>query len=193
MIDDELKQALQRGDETAYKSLFDSHYEQLVDYAWRIVRDKAVAKDVVQTVFCTLYDQRRHIVISQSVKAYLYKSVYNRSLNHLRQQRKFLPNQADEQTLNFYFQKIIQPPEAELAIDYAEVSRFVNEAISSLPERCREVFLLKRQQGLSHQEIAQRLGISTKTVEAQMTKALSRLRAELEWLLVWCTYICNAQ
>ena len=64
-----------------------------------------------------------------------------------------------------------------------DISNALREAIDKLPERCREVFMLSKMEELSNKEIAERLGISVKTVEVQMTKALSRLRKELEWLL----------
>ena len=81
------------------------------------------------------------------------------------------------------FTEIVQTPEAELVLLGEDISNALREAIDKLPERCREVFMLSKMEELSNKEIAERLGISVKTVEVQMTKALSRLRKELEWLL----------
>ena len=85
--------------------------------------------------------------------------------------------------LFFYFSEIVQTPEAELALLGENINNALREAIDKLPERCREVFVLSKIEELSNKEIAERLNISVKTVEVQMTKALSRLRKELEWLL----------
>ena len=85
--------------------------------------------------------------------------------------------------LNFYFSEIIQTPEAELALLDEDINNALQEAIDKLPERCREIFVLSKMDEMSNKEIAEHLNISVKTVEIQMTKALSRLRMELEWLL----------
>lgn len=92
-------------------------------------------------------------------------------------------NYADRELLDFYFSEIVQTPEAELVLLGEDINNTLREAIDKLPERCREVFMLSKMEELSNKEIAERLGISVKTVEVQMTKALSRLRKELEWLL----------
>ena len=85
---------------------------------------------------------------------------------------------------NVYLDEIIQLPEAELRLLNQETGDAIQQAIERLPERCREVFCLSKLEGLSNKEIAERLGISVKTVENQMTTALKRLRKDLEWLLL---------
>ena len=97
--------------------------------------------------------------------------------------RKVVNNHIDRELLDFYFSEIVQTPEAELALLGENINNALREAIDKLPERCREVFVLSKMEELSNKEIAERLNISVKTVEVQMTKALSRLRKELEWLL----------
>ena len=92
-------------------------------------------------------------------------------------------NYVDREMLNFYFSEIIQTPEAELALLDEDINNALQEAIDKLPERCREIFVLSKMDEMSNKEIAEHLNISVKTVEIQMTKALSRLRMELEWLL----------
>mgnify|MGYP002740571530 FL=1 len=92
-------------------------------------------------------------------------------------------NYADRELLDFYFSEIVQTPEAELALQNEDIRKALEEAINKLPERCREVFVLSKVEELSNKEIAEKLNISVKTVEVQMTKALSRLREELEWVL----------
>ena len=177
-----LLEALQKGEEKAFVYLFDRYYEGLLNYAGRIVRETELAHDLVQETFCKLYEDHVNLNIHLSVKSYLYKSVYNSSLNEIKYQ-KAVNNYADRELLDFYFSEIVQTPEAELALQNEDIRKALEEAINKLPERCREVFVLSKVEELSNKEIAEKLNISVKTVEVQMTKALSRLREELEWVL----------
>ena len=97
--------------------------------------------------------------------------------------RKVEHNYIDRELLNLYFTEIVQTPEAELELLGEDIRLALKEAVGKLPERCREVFIMSKIEELSNKEIAEKLDISVKTVEAQMTKALTRLRVELEWLL----------
>ena len=177
-----LLEALQKGEEKAFVYLFDRYYEGLLNYAGRIVRETELAHDLVQETFCKLYEDNVNLSIHLSVKSYLYKSVYNSCLNEIKHQ-KVVNNYADRELLDFYFTEIVQAPEAELALQNEDIRKVLEEAINKLPERCREVFVLSKVEELSNKDIAEKLNISVKTVEVQMTKALSRLREELEWLL----------
>ena len=84
---------------------------------------------------------------------------------------------------NFYFSKVIETPEAEQALLEEDLRGAIQDAIDKLPERCREIFVLSKMEGLSNKQISEQLNISIKTVEAQMTTAFVRLRKELGWLL----------
>ena len=154
----------------------------MLNYAGRIVGETELANDLVQETFCKLYEGHADLNIHLSIKSYLYKSVYNSCLNELKH-RKEVNNYVDREMLNFYFSEIIQTPEAELALLDEDINNALQEAIDKLPERCREIFVLSKMDEMSNKEIAEYLSISVKTVEIQMTKALSRLRMELEWLL----------
>lgn len=177
-----LLEALQKGEEKAFVYLFDRYYEGLLNYAGRIVRETELAHDLVLETFCKLYEDHANLNVHLSVKSYLYKSVYNSCLNEIKHQ-KVVRNYADREVLDFYFSEIVQAPEAELTLQNEDIRKALEEAISKLPERCREVFVLSKVEELSNKEIAEKLNISVKTVEVQMTKALSRLREELEWVL----------
>ena len=179
---DVLLEALRKGEEKAFEYLFDRYYEGLLNYAGRIVRETELAHDLVQETFCKLYEDHASLNIHLSIKSYLYKSVYNSCLNEIKHQ-KVVRNYADREVLDFYFSEIVQAPEAELTLQNEDIRKALEEAISKLPERCREVFVLSKVEELSNKEIAEKLNISVKTVEVQMTKALSRLREELEWVL----------
>lgn len=177
-----LTKALQAGDERAFTWLFNRYYQDLFAYACRLMREEAVAADMVQTTFCKLFENRATLEVHASIQAYLYKSVYNHCVNEIKRRRMEV-SYMDEELADFYFKEILQTPEAEIVLRNEEIRRAVEEAVGHLPERCREIFVLSKMQEMSNKEIAEQLGISVKTVEAQMTKALSYLRKELEWLL----------
>lgn len=173
---------MHRGENRAFEYLFDNYYEGLLNYAGRIVGDVEVAHDLVQGAFCKLYEDCATLEIHLSIKSYLYKSVYYRCLDEIKH-RKVVNDYVDRELLDFYFTEVVQSPEAELELLGEDVNRALQEAMEQLPDRCREIFKLSKLDELSNKEIAERLGLSVKTVEVQMTKALSRLRKELEWLL----------
>ena len=179
---DRLVKSLRSGEERAFVYLFDNYYDGLVNYAGRIVREAELANDLVQSTFCKLYEERKGLDVRLSIKSYLYKSVYNSCLNAIKHQ-KVVRNYIDREMLDFYFEEVVQRPEVEVELLEQDLRKALDEAVDRLPERCREVFVLSKMEELSNKEIADRLNISVKTVEAQMTKALSRLRKDLEWLL----------
>lgn len=185
-----LRAALQAGDERAFTWLFNRYYQDLFAYACRIMREEEIAADMVQDTFYKLFAKRESLEVHTSMQAYLYKSVYNHCVNEIKR-RRLEVSYMDQELADFYFKEILQTPEAEMVLRNEEIRRAVQEAISGLPERCREIFVLSKMQELSNKEIAERLGISEKTVENQMTKALSYLRKELEWLLCWLVFFSS--
>lgn len=178
----QLLTSLQKGDEEAFAYIFKTFYSPLFNYAGRILRDDEQANDVVQDTFCRLYENRSNITIHISLKSYLYRSVYNNCIDLIRH-KKVANAYVDAKMLDFYFSRIIQLPEAELKMLDEDIGEAIREAIAHLPERCRQIFCLSKLEGLSNKQIAEKLGISIKTVETQMTTAFVRLRKELEWLL----------
>lgn len=178
----QLMASLKEGHENAFAYVFKEYYGVLLNYASRILHDAEVANDLVQEVFCRLYEKRGELRSEIDLKPYLYRIVYNDCLNVIKH-RNIEQNYVNGELLDFYFSKVIETPEAELALQSEELREAVQVAIQKLPVRCQEIFVLSKIEGLSNKEIAERLGISVKTVENQMTVALSKLRKELEWLL----------
>jgi RNA polymerase sigma-70 factor (ECF subfamily) len=179
---DTLIASLRAGEERTFVYIFERYYDRLLNYAGRIVKETELAHDLVQETFCKFYEEHAKLKVCLSIESYLYKSVYHSCLNKIKH-LKIVRNYADKEVLDFYFSEIVQTPEAELALQNEDIRKALEEAINKLPERCREVFVLSKVEELSNKEIAEKLNISVKTVEVQMTKALSRLREELEWLL----------
>ena len=176
MSDQENLERLQAGEEAGFDAIFRAYYPNLVGFADSILRDLAAAEDTVQEVMLELWRRRSNIVLDTSLRAYLFQSTRNRALNRIRHER--VAGRLDAEVPQ---PRSLAPPDQALAEQ--EMNVRVRQAIAELPERCREVFQLSRVHGLKYAEIAGTLGISVKTVEAQMGKALRTLRERLiPWL-----------
>jgi RNA polymerase sigma-70 factor (ECF subfamily) len=177
MEDRELLLRIQAGDEGAYDSVFRTWYPVLVRVATALLREIDAAEEVAQDVMLELWRRRHLLDADVSLRAYLLRSIRNRSLNQLRHLRVRRQSEAEiEATYN-------APLGSDQPVVAKELSDAVQAAIRELPPRCREVFELSRVHGLKYAEIAEALEISQKTVEAQMGKALKLMRQRLvEWL-----------
>ena len=177
MDDRELLGRVKSGDDTAFDAVFRDWYPPLVRVAAALLHDNDAAEEVAQDVMHELWRRRKLLDESLSLRAYLLRSVRNRSLNylrHLRVRRLTTPN------VEALYD---QPLGADQPIVASELAEAVAAAMNRLPPRCREVFELSRVHGLKYAEIAAALEISEKTVEAQMGKALRVLRERLApWL-----------
>ena len=161
-----------RGGETAaFRELFDRYYAPLCRFAEFWLRDRASAEEVVLDVYTHVWQHAAELRITVSVRAYLFRAVRNRALNRLRDERPAGISIEGPEPL-------FTNPEA-LQLEADEMMMLVAEAVSQLPDRCREVFRKSREEGLSNAAIADQMQISVKTVEAQITKALRRIRETL--------------
>lgn len=172
-----LLERIRRGDEAAFETVFRAHYPPLVGLAEGMLRSRAVAEEVVQDVMLELWRRREALPVEESLRGYLFRATRNRALNHLRHsrvERRGEPHVAGEG---------VDRPAAPAVLVEEEIDIALRAAVSDLPDRCREIFELSRVHGLRYAEIAGALGISVKTVEAQMGKALRILRERLApWL-----------
>lgn len=169
---------LVNNDQDAFKHLYERYWFELYQCAFAMLKDQHAAKDILQDVFIWIWENRTTLNITY-VKAYLKAAVrfkvanYIRSGNireHLFDELAKLPSHS-------------QAPTSDELIELKELRQVIHDSMLQLPQKCREVYRLSREEGLSNQEIAQRLGISVKTVEAQMTIALKRLRTRLGFRL----------
>lgn len=175
--------SLRNGDVNAFTLLHKEFFLPLASYANRILNSESEAKEVVHTTFCKIWDNRHKIEIEDSVKAYLYKSVYNNCITQLRRKKQY-QNYVELGLADLYFGRIVQNPHAELKLIDSENRSIIIREISNLPEKTRNVFVKCKIDGLSYPEVAKELNISVKTVEAQMSAALKKLRKNLDWLLI---------
>ena len=169
---------LKSGNHAAYKQLFTIWYEPLCSYAFSIVRSMDEAEDIVQKMFCKLWDQRNELNIKTSVKSYLYRAVHNSCLNKIKQTK----TRTEHDQLYAYNTSDGLSNDAN-NVEYSELQQQVNRALEKLPPKCKEVFELSRMQQLSYAEIADKLQISTNTVENHIAKALKLLRSGLKEFL----------
>ncbi|MBN9386040.1 MAG: RNA polymerase sigma-70 factor [Chitinophagaceae bacterium] len=151
---------------------FHLYYEGLHRYTFTMLNDSDLAKDVVQQVFVTLWEKKDALSITMSVKAYLYRAVYNSCVNRQTRGHKHLSLPPDDAGQ--------LPVKPEFLSDIRELQAILEQAIGSLPPQCRVVFLKSREEEKSYPVIARELDISVKTVEAQISKALKILRSALE-------------
>jgi RNA polymerase sigma-70 factor (ECF subfamily) len=170
---------IRTGDTAAFEALFYAYFQPLCDFVSTYVEAADAAEELVQDLFCKLWDQRYEWEISGSVKSYLYKSARNRAFNYLRRRRVEEAFQARQAVL----QGSIDEGKAHVLpddqVEANELGRALENAVAQLPPRCREVFTLHRDQQLTYSEIAHVLEISVKTVEIHMARALVALRQRL--------------
>ena len=170
-------------DNEDFDRIYLENFPALHRYAYTIVSDSAIAEEMVHQVFLKILERRMPIDLQTSLKAYLFRAVNNECLNHIKHQKV-------KQTYQSYATNQMEnrPETPSSKLSYKELEVQLKRAINDLPEQCRTVFQLSRFEELKYAQIAQQLGISVKTVEAQMSKALKRLRVELaEYLplIIW--------
>lgn len=174
--------ALKQGDQSAFRAIYDQYYRYLVVTACNVLGDADAARDLAQDVFVELWKKRETIEIRSGLKPYLRRAVVNKTLNYIKARRINFDDPANlpEQTSTL--------DAADEKLEASDLEKIIHEAIAAMPERCRMVFTLCRLEKMSHKEISAQLGISTKTVEAQMTRALAMLRKAIEpfqFLVLW--------
>jgi RNA polymerase sigma-70 factor (ECF subfamily) len=161
-------------EESAFEEMFRSHFRRLYAYALTIVKEEMTAEEIVHHVFYKIWEKKGELDIQTSITAYLYRAVYNDSLNYLKHKKVKLAYAA-----HAAMQSKEESHSATSKIQLSELQLKLDIALSELPEQCRTIFQMSRFEELKYAEIAARLGISVKTVENQMGKALKILRAKL--------------
>ncbi|OFY99249.1 MAG: hypothetical protein A3K10_01345 [Bacteroidetes bacterium RIFCSPLOWO2_12_FULL_31_6] len=162
-------------DEKTFEQIFKTHFSSLCHFARKYIRDTDICKEIVHNVFVNMWEKRSSVDLGKNVKSYLFAAVYSRCMNYIRDQKKFDGNASEHiEVINKADDQDIEQKMAE-----TELENRINTAIQTLPEKCREVFQLNRIEGLKYREIAEKLGISIKTVENQVSKALKVLRTNL--------------
>ena len=156
-------------------------------FAQKYVKDYETAREITQSAFISLWEKRESIDMERPVKSYLAMVIHNKCTNHLRDNRKF-----DQNILNI--ENLLEVPEYDGADSMVEkeLKLKIDLSIAELPEKCREIFVMNRYENFKYQEIADKLHISVKTVETQMSKALQHMRIRLaEYMTIIVVLVIN--
>ncbi|WP_159439027.1 RNA polymerase sigma factor [Maribacter ulvicola] len=163
-----------KGDEKAYAYIVEIHYNDLCCYASNLARDNFKSEDIVQNVIINLWQKRKKLNTEISIKNYLYRSVYNEFIDQYRKQMSIsaLEKKYIEGLDSFY--ETHDDNQIDLLINV------VKNGIEQLPPKCKETFLLSKNEGLTYVEIAEHLNVSVNTVEKHMVRAFSILRKKMK-------------
>jgi RNA polymerase sigma-70 factor (ECF subfamily) len=166
---------IRKGDIKSFEALFHRFYPGMCLYAQSLLKNETIAEEIVQDVFYNIWKNRKDFQLRSGWQSYLYRSVYNNSLSYLRKNQKevLFPENRDEMQ-----ESGNNDPYQEM--NYRELNETISAVLDQLPERTGRIFKMSRFEGLTYQEIATRLKISVKTVEANMGKALKAFRLSLE-------------
>ena len=172
--DTDIVRRIRQGDVRQFESLFRSSYVSLVRYARTLIRDHDSAEEIVQDLFFTIWKDRERIVIESSLNGYMFRAVHNRCLHQI-EHLKVIEKYAQEMSL-----RITENPDNPSDIlSYKELQGRIATILEKLPERCGKIFCMNRFEGLKYTEIAKKLSVSVKTVEANMGRALKEFRRAL--------------
>jgi RNA polymerase sigma-70 factor (ECF subfamily) len=166
---------IRNGDVQAFEWLFRQYYEKLCQWAYQYLHDLDSSEEVVQDLYYHLWRNRTTMEFHVSVKSYLYKAVSNNCKMLIRNKGRRSAIEAEMGSLN---QGSIEEP-GEL-LEVKEIREVVNRTLEELPEKPAQIFRMSRYEGLKYREIAEKLSISIKTVEANMGKALKVFRKNLQ-------------
>lgn len=158
-----------------FENIYREYYIDLCRYCFLFVRSEKTAEDIVQDQFIYLWENRNEISIRTSVKSYLYKAVRNKSINYLKS--KYANIHFEETAIIFDITEFSTPGHK---YETQELEKIINMAFKSLPDRCYHIFSLSRYSPLSNKQIAEKLSISEKTVENQITVALKKIKSYLD-------------
>ncbi len=170
-----IEEKIRNGDISAFEKVFREFYAPLTLFATTFVKDKDVAEEIVQDFFYHYWKDRKQTQIQSSMKSYFFQSIRNRALKHLRHENvklKYASQTMAEATPSLETYELN-------TYELKELESTINNILDKLPPVCSQIFRMNRFEGLKYREIAERLSISIKTVEANMSKALTAFRQEL--------------
>lgn len=182
MDSDDIFIGLKRRDEAALSVLFDTYYEKLYLFAEKYIYDSDKAHDIVQDVFLKIWENAERLELTSSIQHYLFASVRNGCLNYLKSL------QIEDRNNRKYAEAYIESQNVDM-VDDEELLARVRQVLDELPEKCREVCLLRFVEGYKYAEIAVRLDMNENTVKAQLHRGMERLKqafATYDYVLVLC-------
>jgi RNA polymerase sigma-70 factor (ECF subfamily) len=163
------------GDTRAFRQIFDALFSNLTKFSFSFVHSKEAATEIVDELFVQLWIKRADIMKINDLRVYLYTATKNASLNYISKKAKQIEVEPYE-NLQVQMTDLVSPEQIMIT---KEMLQKIKEAVDSLPPRCKLIFKFVREDGLSYSEVAEILGLSIKTVDAQMVIAVSRIRGKL--------------
>ncbi|GAL64189.1 MULTISPECIES: RNA polymerase sigma factor [Algibacter] len=167
-----LIKGLKKGSTAAYTQLVDLFHQKLCVYAYSLTHDHSTAEDIVQNVFVSIWQKREKLKDDFNLKNYLYKSIYNQFIDLYRKEKATI---ALEKKYIEALDTVVEDQDNNIE----NLISLVKQEIQNLPPKCKQTFILSRQEGLTNVEIAEYQKVSIKTVEAQITKAFSIIRKNI--------------
>lgn len=167
-------QLLAVGNEATFEQVFKTHFKALHSYAFTILKDEMAAEEIVQNLFLKIWERKEQLSIHSSIKAYLYRGVHNDCMNMLKHEKV---KKAWQTYTTHHMEKETGPASQKILL--SDLEEKLHKAMNELPEQCRTIFQMSRFEQMKYQEIANRLGLSIKTIENQMGKALKLMRLKL--------------
>lgn len=171
-----IQRKIKRDDIREFEKLFKDLYSPLCNYANSYLKDMDTAEEVVQDFFYNFWKNRESLNIQISLKSYIYRSIRNNSLKYIEHQvvvKRYEKTVKEELSTDSIYSSTDE-------LELQELNVVIENTLNELPERCRQIFSMNRFEGLKYQEIADKLSISIKTVEANMGKALQLFRKNLK-------------
>ncbi len=168
---------LKRGDIKIFENIFHRYYPGLCNYAESLVKEEGLPEEIVQDVFYNVWKIHAELNITVSLKSYLYKAVFNQCMMNLRKIKH--ETRLDEK---WAVQQVSGYAGPDEEMEEKEINSRMSKALDRLPGRTRQIFTMNRMEGFKYKDIAEKLSISIKTVEANMGKALKALRTSLNEL-----------
>lgn len=158
----------------AFDALFHHYHQKLFHFSFSLLKNEEDSKEIVQEAFCRIWQKRKEMDSSKSFKSFLFTISYHLIIDQLRLRLK---DQAYRKSLEKYFSE--HPVRQTSSLDYETLEKEIEKAVEELPEKRKLIYRLSREEGLSQKEIAAQLGITTKTVENQITLALRHIKSRL--------------
>jgi RNA polymerase sigma-70 factor (ECF subfamily) len=166
---------LKNDDQVSFSIIFSSYYSDLVHFAFHFIRDLSVSEEIVQELFLKIWENRHYLEIGSSLKSYLLKSVQNRCIDYTRHNN--IRQRYISSILENHFDSVRDTEEYLL---HSELDEKLREALQKIPSDLAEPFTMSRLQGMNYEGIARKLGVSVRTVEVRIAKALLLLKKELK-------------
>jgi RNA polymerase sigma-70 factor (ECF subfamily) len=183
--DKELLQQMAEDDSMAFTMLYRRYWEGLFVTAAKVLREKTEAEDVVQDVFLSLWNRRHELTIEGSLVAYLHTSVRYKAIHYIEKnitRRDYLALLADISVNTL-------PPNAEVNLQVEELQKTISNTIEKMPPKMQQVYILSRQEQLSHKEIAEQLSVSAETVKKHIQHALQLIKTAIQYTSVFIIYV----